>query len=343
MTDRTRAWLFVLIGVVCLGAAAGYMRYAAVRSVPLRSAIEAPSPGAAKITWTPAGQPHAPYLLFRSTLPDESFGHVGFVPLGGPTDARSLTPLSCHRLYFRGGRGICMIMEADLLYPNQAFVFDQQFKPGNRLKLTGPPSRTRVSSDGRLAAVTVFESGHSYADEGFSTRTSFIDTTSQRILFDLEQFAVTRDGKPFKAVDFNFWGVTFMPDNHRFYATLRTGGSIYLVQGDVETRTASVIHPDIECPSLSPDGKHIAFKKRVSGSFGIGWQAAIFDVATKEEKVLDIEQRSIDDQIDWLDNDHIVYHHPSSRGADIWTLRTNNAEAPRILLSDAYSPSIVLE
>ena len=72
------------------------------------------------------------------------------------------------------------------------------------------PSRARVSPDGRLGAVTAFVTGHSYADPGsFSTRATIIDMERGRRIADLEDFEVSRDGKPFESIDFNFWGVTF--------------------------------------------------------------------------------------------------------------------------------------
>ena len=49
-----------------------------------------------------------------------------------------------------------------------------------RIPLTGPPIRARVSPDGRRAALTVFETGHSYADASFSTRTIVVETASGR-------------------------------------------------------------------------------------------------------------------------------------------------------------------
>ena len=61
------------------------------------------------------------------------------------------------------------------------------------------------------------------------------------VLFDLAQLAVTRDGKPFEATDFNFWGVTFTNDERHFYATLGTGGKTYLIEADIATRQATVI------------------------------------------------------------------------------------------------------
>ena len=50
-----------------------------------------------------------------------------------------------------------------------AFVFDRSFERRQTIALTGPPIRVRVAPDGRRAALTVFERGHSYADEAFST------------------------------------------------------------------------------------------------------------------------------------------------------------------------------
>jgi hypothetical protein len=46
-------------------------------------------------------------------------------------------------------------------------------------------------------------------------------------------------------------------------------------------------------------------------------------------------------QVDWLDNDHVMYRITGSRGADIWGLRTDCTEAPRILRQYAYSPAVV--
>ena len=91
-----------------------------------------------------------------------------------------------------------------------------------------------MSADGRFGAVTSFVSGHSYADPGtFSTRTVIIDLARGKELADLEQFAITKDGESFDRADFNFWGVTFVPEQHRFYATLASGEKTYLIEGDV--------------------------------------------------------------------------------------------------------------
>jgi Tol biopolymer transport system component len=123
---------------------------------------------------------------------------------------------------------------------------------------------------------------------------------------DLESFAVVRNDKEIQSADFNFWGVTFTRDPNRIYATLGTGGRILLVEGDVAATHLPVIAEDIECPSLSPDETHIAFKKRFGSGFDAWWQPAVVDLATMTVRQLP-ESKHIDDQIEWLDDGHILY------------------------------------
>jgi hypothetical protein len=236
---------------------------------------------------------------------------------------------------------VCEAIEGSLIPPYVFFVFDDRFMTGVRRPLAGVPSRARISPDGRRAALTVFQSGHSYAEGGFSTATTIHDAATGEALANLESFTVERDGKPFDAVDFNFWGVTFADDGNRFYATLRTADVNYLVEGDVDRRAAKVVHTHVECPSLSPDNRRIAFKKRVTGNDTVLWQVAVLALDTFQETVLEAESRSVDDQVDWLDDEHVVYHLPKARGADIWALRVDRAEPPRVLVAGGYSPSVV--
>lgn len=35
------------------------------------------------------------------------------------------------------------------------------------------------------------------------------------------------------------------------------------MRGDVTARTLTTVHRNVECPSLSPDGTRVAYKKRV--------------------------------------------------------------------------------
>src|SRR4029077_1206659 len=99
----------------------------------------------------------------------------------------------------------------------QATLFARTFNTTRTIKLDGRPSRTRVSSDGRVGAITVFVTGqHGYAGSAFSTKTTILDMSTGDELGDLEQFTTWRDGARFKSGDFNFWGVTFARDSNVF-------------------------------------------------------------------------------------------------------------------------------
>ncbi len=241
--------------------------------------------------------------------------------------------LACERVYFAAGRGICMGVAASGV-DYTATIFDAEMRPLQTMALTGLPSRARVSSDGRYGAMTVFVSGDSYlgSSAAFSTRTTIVEMASGEQLGQLEQFAVSKEGKPFDAVDFNFWGVTFDPgDSNRFYATLASGGHHYLVEGDLRSRSVRVLRDGVECPSLSPDGTRIAYKSRIGDSNR--WRLRVLDVATLADHAV-AERRSIDDQAEWLDARTLVY----SDGVDVFTVAADGSGAPHRVLRDATSP-----
>ena len=284
-------------------------------------------------------------LLFRHTGLDESFGVASVERLDEAGGGRRATPLRCDRVDFAGERGVCLT--TDRFYTTHAImVFDGTFEPLHRLPLHGVPSRVRLAPDGRLAAVTVFVSGHSYLDEGFSTETSIVDTYSgERRIANLEELRVYRDGAPFRAVDFNFWGVTFAADGDRFYATLGTGGTTYLVEGRVSTRRADVVVEGVECPSLSPDQSRLVFKKRLPLADGLGWRLHVMDLESRTVTPL-AELRSVDDQAEWLDDSTILYAIPDPSAptpmvTDVWQVPAGGGGAPALLLEGASSPAVL--
>jgi hypothetical protein len=280
--------------------------------------------------------------MVRSLIADQTHGRIGLVPLAAPEGPRVIAPFDCERVYFAAGLGVCLTVGAEGMRTTYAAeVFDAEFQSRGRVALTGVPSRVRLSPDGRRAGITVFEQGHSYAEHGYATRTTLLDTANAQVIGDLESFAVTRDSRPFREVDFNFWGVTFTQDGNRFYATLSSGGVKYLVEGDVDARTARVIAPDVECPSLSPDNTRIAYKQAVTDARGVGWTLHVMELATLADTTLAAERRSVDDQVEWLDNQHVMYHLPSSGGADVWVMPADGRTPPRILVPLAYSPAVV--
>src|SRR5206468_9808082 len=131
-------------------------------------------------------------------------------------------------------------------------------------------------------------------DQAFSTRTIVVDTESGRQLSDLEDFIVEKDGVVFKQVDFNFWGVTFASDGNQFFATLKTRGERYLVKGSVDSRKVAVVRSGVECPSLSPDGLRLVFKKPLE--IEVGWHLNVLDLGSGTAHPLNQARRSVDDQ-----------------------------------------------
>lgn len=249
---------------------------------------------------------------------------------GGDPHPLAGDELACERVYFAGGRGLCLAAAGGDGY--EATIFDRTLQPLQRLPLAGLPSRARVSADGRYGATTVFVDGHAYEKPtGFSTLTTIVDMGSGVELGNLEDFAVSRDGGPFDAVDFNFWGVTFQRANpDRFYATLHTGKHYYLVEGSVFGRTMRVLRDGVECPSLSPDGTRIAFKHRIGAD---RWRLEVLDLDTLAAHQVG-ERRSIDDQAEWLDDRTLVY----SNGLDVYTVAADGSGTPRLVLRNATSP-----
>ena len=254
------------------------------------------------------------------------------MPLDNLSQPRTLLGLSCEQAYFAGGYGVCLIAERGVQTTSyHALIFDNALQQRHSFLLQGIPSRARVSPEGRYAAITVFVSGHSYMPGSFSTHVSIYRTADGSLVVELEQFTVERDGKLFREIDFNFWGVTFAADGNRFYATLGTGGQNYLVEGDLAARHARVLHASVECPSLSPDGQRVAFKRLTKS----GWHLYVVDLRTGIETPL-AETRSIDDQVEWLDDSQILY----AFGNDIWVVAADGGGTSAIFLANAYSPAV---
>jgi Tol biopolymer transport system component len=221
-----------------------------------------------------------------------------------------------------------------------ATLFDSNFQPKHTLAIDGSPSRARVAPDGRYAAFTVFVTGHSYNDANLSVATIILDTNTGASLGNLEEFETLKDGQHFEAIEFNFWGVTFAQDSNLFYATLRYKDTTYLVQGDIMARTLTVLRENVECPSLSPDGTHIAFKKRTPDG---KWRLTVLDLATMQEIPL-AEEQSIDDQVEWLDNKHILYENIDPNPPpwmSIFMVPADGSGAPVVYVSNAVSPVFV--
>lgn len=322
----TRRVLFALLGAVLLTAVAvGYGMFAVAREHP------------AVPTATGLSLASGPRILFRSTAPD-SMGHLALVAKDDPGGPRSVSALNCLRVYAAGGTGTCLRRDGALA-TFQIAIMDSNLNVEKEIPLVGVPNRTRVSGDGQLVAWTVFVAGDSYNNGRFSTRAGLIDLRTEDMVDSLEFLAVTLDGHPYTAADLNFWGVTFAPDDNTFYATMSTGGHRYLVQGDIAAKSVHTIAENVECPSLSADGRRIAFKSAIDGDPAKGWRPTVLDLPTGARTPL-AETRSVDDQPAWLDPNTIGYAIPrDADDSDVWAVPADGSGTPRLLIPHAESPA----
>ncbi|MFJ9824727.1 TolB family protein [Streptomyces sp. NPDC101160] len=338
MTTRARL-LILLIAVLVLGGAATAVVLRAAGDSAQRAQTSAGDPPVrpGPVTLTPAGR----QLAFRNLAMGPHQDEIAAVDADADhADAeRTVGGVKCMRFYAAAGTGICLQAQHSALGDiYHAVILDRNLHELHRFPLAGVPSRARVSPSGHLAAWTVFVSGESYSGGGFSTRTSLVDTRTWKLTDTLETFSVVKDGHPHRSPDTNFWGVTFADDN-RFYATLATGGQTYLAQGDLGARTLTTLHQNVECPSLSPDGTRIAYKKRVPGAAAdTPWRLYVLDLATMTETAT-AETRPFDDQVMWADDTTLVYALPGSHGWDVWTAPADGTGTPRKLAEQAASPS----
>jgi hypothetical protein len=338
-----RAILFAVIAIGSLGGAGAYLIRAVHRTAP--GVVAAPQPAGPPSTLGPGeAPPPGPLVIFRRTSIDRYNGALGISPLEPPSP-RFVERLRCERVNMAAGKGVCLVADRGVFTTYRAVLFDEAFNPRGELPLAGVPSRVQVAPDGKLAGTTVFVSGHSYSDGAFSTRTSILDLeTGKWLIDDLETFTVRRKGQPIQSPDFNFWGVTFTRDGRTFYATLGTGGEMLLVKGNVDTRVMDVIEESVECPSLSPDGRRVAFKQRSGGVTGpVTWRLWVLDLDSSERHPL-AETRNVDDQAAWLDDQHVLYALPGGEGRaaimDEWVVPADGSGAPRLYLPEAYSAGV---
>jgi hypothetical protein len=333
---RRRVIAFAALAVVCVVGAGVSAAIAIVGAQKNRAAgqraVAADRADAARIL---GGS--EPLVVFRRVdhAHPSTLGRLAVAPLhdGVPGPAALVTP-TCDRAGFAAGRGLCLDVEGTQMGVS---ILDGRMRTLHRLELLGIPSRARVSPNGRWGGVTAFVVGHAYATPGqFSTAATIIDLRKGKVVGDLEKdFSVYRDGKLVTARDRNYWGLTFAPDGDTFYATLAAHKQTWLVKGSIRARRAQTIHANVECPSLSPDGTRIGYKKAVAHD-PTRWRFTVLDLATGRETPL-AETRSIDDQLAWLDNGHLLYGDKERE----WVVNADGTGRPRLWLAAADSATVV--
>jgi hypothetical protein len=326
-----RAWALAAVAILCVVAGGAYVAVAALTADGTTSDVQprlvVDERGAAAV---PAGGE----LLVRAVDYDNERlnGRLYRAALAPDAKPSRAGDLACERVYENSaGDGLCLAAKPHG-FDYEAVVYGPGQRPRHRFSIPGVPDRARLSPDGRYAGFTTFLSGHTYSAgvRSFETHTAIVDMRAGKSLFDLHELDVTRDGDPFERADANLWGVAFA-DGDRFYATLGSGGSHYLIEARVSTRQARVIGEHIECPSPSPDGRRIAYKRRIGKQDH--WRLHVLDLASGRDVAL-AERRSIDDQPEWLGDDTIIY----SDDRNVYAVPADGSGRPHRLVARASSP-----
>ncbi|MDA0168644.1 hypothetical protein OJ998_06060 [Solirubrobacter taibaiensis] len=334
---RSRALVFVALSLTCVIAAAAFavtaVRGANEKEAKSERAVAAARPQAESVL--ESGQPFVAFRTLDRKHP-ANYGRFAVAPLTaeGPGEPVLAGP-SCERVTFRAGTGLCLARAGATTFP--VIQLDAKMHEVRRFTVAGVPSRSRISPDGRWGGVTAFLTGHSYAQPGqFSTAATILDLQTGEVVGDLEKDFQVYDGdKRINHRDRNYWGLTFADDGDTFYATVAHSNKTWLIRGSIKARRAETIHENVECPSLSPDGTRLGYKKAVGKNPTI-WRFSVLDLETMQETQLS-ELRPLDDQVEWLDDEHLLYR----EGETTWMVSADGSGEPVQWLTAADSPAVV--
>lgn len=288
----------------------------------------------------PTVDPETIGIVFVNRTPGDDYGKVGYIDRAG---GRNQTELECERIDLNANGGICLDDDTGIGGGGRGLVLGPDLNATLRFGIN-LPSRAAASPDGEVVAWTGFSLGHSYLAPGeFATITQLVEV-ERGIGANLETIFTTWDINGERIVDDNrnFWGVTFV-DSDRFYATIGVGESTSIVEGTISTSTMNVVHENATCPEISPDGSTLVVKERTEGDF---FQLVAIDVATGTRRNLP-EARSVEDQVEFLDNGTIIYGLPneaegteSQPAWDVWSLDLNGGQ-PQLIIPFADSPAAI--
>lgn len=333
---RGRLIAIVATALVLLGASAAY--FVQVRTTSQAEVSRTPAAAAADRS-TVLAEPH---VVFRNSTLGQDYGRLAAVPVADPGGPRAIFDISCERSYATAVSGVCVTAKRGVVQTYGVSMLGPELQQVSATELVGLPSRARMSADGSLVATTTFVSGHSYAQASFATET--IIRRDGKSLGNLETWDIEVDGRPLTAADRNFWGVTFASDDDTFYVTGASGGTTWLMRGSLSAKKLTSLRTDAECPSLSPDGTKVAYKKRLGNAAPGVWRIAVLDMGTGKE-TLTADTRSVDDQVEWLDDSTLLYGLPRSGAdattSDIWRVPADGTGKAEIYIEQGSSAAVV--
>lgn len=331
LSSNVRWLILAIIAVLALGFASLYA-YQAYMAYQQRTTGDSTAEVTQRLS---AGE----RIVFRNTASGNGYGMIASVALADPSGPRELGSVPCDRVDAADEVISCLRTVRGVPTTFEALLLDDSGAPQESWPLPGIPSRTRVSDDG-LVATTAFVTGHSYAGGNFSTHTS-VRALDGKDYGNLEDFDMLIEGRKLTAVDRNVWGVTFLSDDD-FFATVASGGKTWLVKGSLEARTLTSVASNAECPSVSPDGTRVGYKKRSTRMGLVHWDIAVRDLATGQELVIPLEN-GFDDQLEWLDDDTLLFGSPRQDApgdSDVYAVQARAGAVPEVFIEHAWSPSV---
>jgi hypothetical protein len=353
--QRTTMIVASLVMAIALTMSLTFTTVTHAQTTVTTDALTALTPADMQSLLAKSGTAGAVYALVNRPS-DRDYHRVDLITID-PTTLRPIsrtpTEIGCSRVHATSdGKVFCFTRvipgKPNYFSPPTGYIYSRNFTLETSYpKGLGSVSRARISKDGKFTASTAFTTGHSYLGVGgttFSTAT-FIGTASDaKSPENIQRWPVLNKGLEIKSTDLNLWGVTFDPANSdRFLVTAYFDTKPYLAEGSVQNRKINVLKEAVECPSFSPNGKRIAFKKRT----GIAkWSPAVMDLATMKETIFDLPD-SVDDQIEWLNDDTLIYEVVNTplvgpSAVNLMTLNLRDAKPQqRLWLTDARSPTVV--
>lgn len=285
-------------------------------------------------------------LVFVNRVPGDDYGKLATID--GEGDRHFFGP-TCDRAHASAGMALCLEPQDGLIPTWNARVLDftDESLPEIASEIAARPSRARVDPRGSRVVWTSFVTGHDYLSAGeFATETRYIDFSRDGVTYTADQIRAAEVPERFNAQDGNWWGVTFDPSSEdHVYLTFGHGEETEVVRSDQRRVRFESAFDNASCPSQSPDGDSMVFKRAIEGE-DAPLSLVLRGLNTGDERVLN-EDRFVDDQVEWLDNDTITYGLIREDSADtqpeydIWSLDITDPDSePELLVPFADSPGI---